>query len=147
MLAGLNPQNATPGNAVKAAILSTMFNLKLGSEPLDEQGYPRTDLVLSGGLTKTPELGQILADVFNAQVTLLDSAEEGTAWGAALMAKYRHAIIAGDTMTWAQFLDEQSGDKRQFSPNQENVGRYASVYERYKKLIDGHTTLDSAISA
>ena len=90
MLAGLTSENSTPGNVVKAALLSTMFNLKLGSEVLDRQGYPRTELVLSGGLTKTPELSQILADVFETPVTLLESAEEGTAWGAALLAKYRH---------------------------------------------------------
>ena len=41
-----------------------MFNLRLGCEVLDAQGFPRTELVLTGGLTRTPELAQILADVF-----------------------------------------------------------------------------------
>ena len=38
MIVGLNPENATPGNAVKAALLATMFNLRLGSEVLDQTG-------------------------------------------------------------------------------------------------------------
>jgi len=62
---------------------------------LDSQGFPRTELVLSGGLTQTPQLGQVLADVFNTTVSLLDSAEEGTAWGATLMAKYRSLVSDG----------------------------------------------------
>ncbi len=80
LLVGLNSENATPGNVCKAALLSTMFNLRLGSRVLDDQGFPRTELVLTGGLTKTPELAQMLADVFETPVTLLESAEEGTAW-------------------------------------------------------------------
>ena len=147
MLIGLNADNATPGNAVKAALLSTMFNMRLGSEALDEQGFPRTELVLSGGLTKTPELGQILADVFNTTVTLLDSAEEGTAWGAALMAKYRSLVIGGDSLTWAQFVDQQACSKTRFEPDAENVGQYEAVYQRYKRLVDVQSSLAEATSS
>ena len=32
---------------------------------LAAQGYPRTEIVLSGGLVKTPALGQLVADAFN----------------------------------------------------------------------------------
>lgn len=147
MLIGLNAENATPGNAVKAALLSTMFNMRLGSETLDSQGFPRTELVLSGGLTKTPELGQILADVFNTTVTLLDSAEEGTAWGAALMAKYRSLVINGDSSTWAQFVDSQACSKTRFEPEAENVGQYEAVYQRYKRLVDVQSSLAEATSS
>lgn len=145
MIVGLNADNATPGNAVKAALLSTMFNLRLGSEVLDAQGFPRTELVLSGGLTKTPELGKILADVFGATVTLLDSAEEGTAWGAALMAKFRHLKINGESGTWAEFLDQQAASKTRFEPTPEAVEKYEAVYQRYKKLIEVHQTIASAL--
>ena len=44
MLHGLNSQNATAANAVKAAMLATMFNLKLGVEILDKQGFPRSEM-------------------------------------------------------------------------------------------------------
>lgn len=146
LLIGLNPENATPGNAVKSALLSTMFNLRLGSEVLDSQGFPQTELVLSGGLTKTPQLGQILADVFAAPVSLLDSAEEGTAWGAALMAKFRRAKLDGQTGDWAEFLDQHSsGDQSRFEPNDEAVKKYESVYQRYKKLIGIYPAIDEAV--
>ena len=148
MVVGLNPDNATPGNVAKAALLSTMFNLRLGSEVLDAQGYPRTELILSGGLAKTPELGQILADVFDTPVTLLESAEEGTAWGAALMAKFRHATLAGTTDDWSSFLASQAGaGRRQFQPAPSTVQEYARVYERYKQLMKAQPALEESVTA
>ncbi len=142
LLIGLNPHNATPGNAVKATLLSTMFNLRLGSEVLDAQGFPRKELILSGGLTKSPQLGQILADVFNTPVSLLESAEEGTAWGAALLAKYRCATIAGSAGQWPDFLARHDvSAKTRFDPNSAAVGLYNAVYGRYKNLIARHSAL------
>ena len=92
---GLDGTNATPGNVAKAMLLATIFNLRVGSDLLDAQGFPRTEIVLSGGLTKTPALGQLLADAFNTPVSILDGATEGTAWGAALLAKHRADTLAG----------------------------------------------------
>lgn len=147
MIVGLNADNATPGNVVKAALLSTMFNLKLGSEDLDAQGYPRTELVLTGGLTKTPELAQVLADVFNAAVTLPESAEEGTAWGAALMAKFR-SIQSGKPSAneWSTFLASHRSEDRKVQPIASNVETYRRVYRRYKQLMGIQSQLDQSLS-
>ena len=146
MLLGLNSENATPGNVVKAALLATMFNLRLGCEILDGQGFPRTELVLSGGLTKTPELAQLLADVFANPVTLLESAEEGTAWGAALMAKYRNQVLQGAESPWPDFLSAQAtGSPQQYQPDTTSVAAYEGVYQKYKKLLGTQSMLDEAI--
>ena len=146
-LIGLNPANATPANMVKAALLASMFNLKIGSGILDEQGFPRTELVLTGGLTKTPELGQVLADVFQTPVTLLDSADEGTAWGAALMARYRFDSIEGATTCWDEFLSSQgTGDTTRFEPNSENANAYETVFAKYRKLLAAQPELNNAVS-
>jgi len=140
-LYGLNAANATAGNAAKAALLSVMFNLQLGSDVLSDQGYPRTELILSGGVTKTPELGQILADVFNAKVTLFDAAEEGTAWGAALMGAYRHSVLQSDGTdgheSWSDYLSRiDKGEANvQFYPDASRQEAYNEVYERYKQLV------------
>ena len=60
--------------------------------------------MLTGGLTKTPELAQILADVFQTPVTLLESAGEGTAWGAALLAKFRLEKLNDNPDDWSAFV-------------------------------------------
>lgn len=147
MIVGLNPDNAAAGNIAKAALLATMFNLKIGSTEMREQGFPFHEIVLSGGLTKSPALGQILADVFNLPVTILDSASEGSAWGAALLAKYRHETLQGTGNDWAQFLSQhQSGSPTKFIPQSPAVSQYESVYARYKELIAVHTAIDSAVN-
>ena len=146
-IVGLNADNATAGNVVKAALLSTMFNLRLGSEVLDAQGYPRTDLILTGGLTKTPELSQILADVFETPVTLPESAEEGTAWGAALMARFRYEKISGSTDDWATYLEKRStGGGRKFEPDTVASSQYQMLYQRYKKLMEAQPVLNQAVN-
>ena len=143
---GLNDTNATPGNAAKAMLLATIFNLKMGSDELDSQGFPRTEIVLSGGVTKTPALGQILADAFNTPVTILDGAAEGTAWGAALMAKYRRLSIAGRVTDWAGFLKSHaSGVPTRFTPRPAATAVYHAMEKRYRRLVALHGQLESAV--
>lgn len=146
MLVGLNPTNASPGNIVKAALLATMFNLRMGCEVLDAQGFPRTELVLAGGLAKTPETGQILADVFRTPVTLLDSADEGTAWGAAVLAKYLADQIDGDTRDWETWLqDRRTEPTHRFEPIEESAARLDQVYARYRGLVNLHSQFDDIL--
>jgi len=145
MVLGLNNETATPGNAVKAMLLATIFNLRLGSKQLDEQGYPRTEIILSGGLVKTPALGQLVADVFNTPVTIFEGGDEGTAWGAALMAKFRFESLAGRAAEWKQFLETQkTGTPTRFTPRVQSVETLNGVFERYQKLVHMHGQLGSA---
>jgi len=140
---GLNASNATPGNVAKAMLLATIFNLRIGSEELDRQGFPRSEIILSGGLTKTPQLGQILADAFNTPVTILDGAAEGTAWGAALMAKYRSLALAGQAPDWADFLAAHStGEPQRFTPRPAAVAALGRVFDRYRRLVVLHGQLE-----
>ena len=120
-----------------------MFNLRLGCEILDQQGFPRKELVLSGGLTKTPELAQVLADVFGAPVSLLASAEEGTAWGAALLAKYRHLCCEGGTETWSEFLQGcRTEQPVRMQPDEAASQQYSHALDRYRRLMNVHSQLD-----
>ena len=156
MIMGWNSDNVkNPGNAAKAALLATMFNLKRGSAVLDDQGYPRKELILTGGLVKTPGCGQILADVFNTPVTLLESADEGSCWGAAVMAKYRslyhregnESADGGFRDDWATFLESvQPKGRRRFEPNPEAVTIYEETYQRYTKLLELQPQLNQVMS-
>jgi hypothetical protein len=141
-LVGLGPANATPGNAVKAMLLATMFNLRMGSEELDAQGFPRTEIILSGGLTKTPALGQLLADALHAPVVILDGATEGTAWGAALAAKYRDQSLAGKAADWPAFLEaHESGAPVRFTPRPAAAAILDRAYARHRRLVGLHEAL------
>ena len=89
---GLNDSNATPGNVAKAMLLATIFNLKIGSDDIDSQGFSRTEIVLSGGVTKTSGVGQIRADAFNRPVSILDGAAEGTALGGGALGEVSRSL-------------------------------------------------------
>ena len=135
-LVGLDATNATPGNAAKAMLLATIFNLEMGSAVLDAQGYPRTEIVLSGGLVKTPALGQLVADAFATPVVILDGASEGSAWGAALLAAYRDRRRAGDTASWESFLASHAASPaHRFTPRAAAVATLARGYARHRRLV------------
>jgi len=148
MVIGLDEHNATPANVVKAMLLATVFNLREGCDVLAEQGFPRTEIVLSGGLTKTPRLGQVIADAFDTPVTILEDATEGCAWGAALLAAYRVATIGGERRDWASFLAAHAtGTPTRFSPRPEGVAELAATRARYRRLLAAQPSLDSAVTA
>ncbi|NBW85716.1 MAG: hypothetical protein EBR23_02525 [Planctomycetia bacterium] len=146
LVVGLNDRNAAPGNVAKAMLLATVFNLRQGSEPLDAQGFPRCEIVLSGGITKTPELGQVVADAFNTPVVILAGAAEGTAWGAALVAKYRDRCRTGATQSWQEFLAGHAGGAPlRFAPRAAAVAVLQRGYERHRRLVALHTALEQAL--
>jgi sugar (pentulose or hexulose) kinase len=148
LVIGLNEKSATPGNVAKAMLLATIFNLRMGSEGLDDQGFPRTQIVLSGGITKTPELAQLVADAFHVPVVVLAGAVEGTAWGAALMAKFRDEKLAGKGGEWQSFLAGHATDSaRRFSPRSAAAATFDRMYARHKKLVALHGQLDAAVVA
>ena len=148
LVIGLNDSNATPGNLAKAMLLATIWNLRMGSAQLDAQGFPRHEIVLSGGITRTPQLGQLVADAFNTPVVILAAATEGTAWGAALLAKFRAARLGGDESTWETFLaGHAAAAPRRFSPRAHAVAELERGYARHRRLMAVHGPLAAAVGA
>ena len=146
LIVGLNEKSATPGNVAKAMLLATIYDLRMGSDLLDAQGFPRTEIVLSGGVTRTPAVGQILADAFNTPVTILDGAAEGTAYGAALLAKYRRLAIAGRAPDWATFLaGHAQGSPTRFTPRPAATAAYGRMYDRHRRLVALHEPIETAL--
>jgi sugar (pentulose or hexulose) kinase len=146
-LVGLAGGNATPGNAAKAMLLATMFNLRMGSDELDDQGFSRTEIVLSGGLAKTPALGQLLADAFRTPVAISAAAVEGTAWGAALLAAWRHAVVTGAGGSWQAFVEglaRRAAEPVRFTPRPAAMAVLDRGYERHRRLVALHAALAAA---
>ncbi len=135
---GFDPVNGLPGHVIKAALMASIFNLKMGVDVLDRQSLPRTRMVLTGGLTRTPELAQILADVFATPVEVPPGSDEGTAVGSACLAKYRlNRMQCAGAVTWTEFLaDQRKTEGIVFQPCPENTIEYLQVYDRYRQLVD-----------
>ena len=136
----------TPAQVILSALLSTMWNLKAGVQVLvDQQVVELKQIVLSGGLVKTPGLGQVVANVFDCPVRLLAAADEGSSWGAAVMADYGYECLELSSSTseqpqqrsWSAFLkdlEEHRPTPIQFTPQPDVVQVYQRVYAKYEKL-------------
>ncbi len=145
-LVGLSDTSATPGSAAKAMLLATIFDLRMGSDVLDAQGYPRTEIVLTGGLTKTPALGQLVADAFCTPVVILDGAAEGSAFGAALLAAYRDRCRDGGTTTWEAFVAANvMPAAHRFTPRADAAATLDRSYARHRRLVALHGELGTAV--
>ena len=75
---------------MRSLVYSCMATLKIGNDILTQQEQVQLDRIYAhGGLFKNPLLTQpVLAAILNADVTLMQSAGEGGAWGIALLAAY-----------------------------------------------------------
>jgi len=145
-IVGFREGNATPGNAAKAMLLATIFNLEMGSDVLTAQGFPRDEIVLSGGLVKTPALGQLVADVFRTPVVILDCASEGSGWGAALMAAFRDRQLTGRTGTWEAFLAGHAPPAaHRFTPRAASAAIFDRAAARHRRLAALHGAIEAAL--
>jgi sugar (pentulose or hexulose) kinase len=90
LFARLPDSNFNLANFMRALLFSSMGTSKYGIDILVEKEKTRIDSLLGhGGLFKTKGVGQrFMAAVFNAPVSVMDSAGEGGAWGIALLAAF-----------------------------------------------------------
>lgn len=168
LVIGYNNQNNRPCHVIKAALTSVMFNLYLGVSQLEpESSNPPTSsstspeedrphIVLTGGLTKTPQTGQMLADIFDRPVRLLHGADEGCAWGAAVLARYtflcehRQRCLTGDELEpdgWPAYLAETHGRlQHEFLPQGETVATYREMLHKYRQLLHMQPDLDRVMN-
>ena len=172
MIVGFNSTgNHKAGNVIKAAMISVMFNLYLGTQQVEQAEAAATtideatrdakglkkEIILTGGLTKTPETGQILANIFDRPVRLLEAADEGGAWGSALLAKYsddcqkrqneRQSSEPPHPNDWLAFLSTiEAKEQQAFFPQPEKVEVYRSVLEKYTKLLKLQPQLDRVMN-
>ncbi len=87
-------------NFMRVQILSTLATLRIGMDILfEKEDLKLTRLCGHGGLFKTPEVGQkLLAGALHTPVTVLSTAGEGGAWGAALLAAFALRKETGETL-------------------------------------------------
>ncbi|MCL2361881.1 MAG: FGGY-family carbohydrate kinase [Defluviitaleaceae bacterium] len=80
----------TVANFMRTLLLSSMATLKLGMDILSEnEGVTITQLMGHGGLFTTKGVAQkLMAGALSIPVTVMETANEGGAWGIALLAAY-----------------------------------------------------------
>ena len=132
------PENPmTLANFMRASIYAAVATLSIGMSILTEQERVKLDVLLGhGGFFKTPEVGQkVMASALNVPIAVRDSAAEGGAWGAALLAAYA-AEAGGGTLE--QFLDSvfERSSTDTVEPDAKDIEGFKRFMDRYMSGIE-----------
>lgn len=121
-------------NFMRTHLYSSLGALKMGMDILFTEDVKLDVLLGHGGLFKTRGVGQcILASAVNVPVSVMETAGEGGAWGAALLASYllwkEEGETLADYLAYKVFAGKQ-GDV--INPDPEDVKGFAKFMELYK---------------
>ena len=133
-------------NLARSLVYSCVAALKAGMDILTEQEHVKLERIYAhGGFFKTPVPSQnFLAAALGADVTLMQTAGEGGAWGIALLAAYMANKNVGEsleTYLGGRVFAVMNGST--VSPKQEDIDGL-NIY--MKKYISGLSTERASVS-
>jgi sugar (pentulose or hexulose) kinase len=122
-------------NFMRSLVYSCYATLKLGMDILTEEEQVRLERIYAhGGLFKNPVPSQrILAAALGADITLMESAGEGGAWGIALLASYTARDNKAQTLQ--EFLNTdvfKGGSGNTVSPDKADAEGMQAYMKLYK---------------
>lgn len=132
----------TAANFFRAVLYSALVTLKIGNGFLQKEGVACDVLYAHGGLFKTPLVGQrYLAAALDTTVVCMDSAGEGGPYGMALLAAYRAARAAGETLE--AFLSRvfAAAPQTAYTPTAEETEGFERYTERFLRLLAAEKAL------
>lgn len=133
--AGFHSGNFTRGHMARAAMEGVALGLNYGLNRLKDLGIRPKQIRLTGGGSKNPVWRQILADVFDAEVVGLSTAE-GAAMGAAIQAKWSFMLHQGERIRVQQITDAlvKVDPSTRCQPRKVEVKRYRQLQEIHNQL-------------
>lgn len=130
------------GDLLRAVIEGIAFNHRLHVDALRD-GFPITQALLTGGISRSPAFAQVFADVLGLPVQVTDT-EEPAAWGAALCAGAAVGLYAGPTddprdlaaltRTFAPDPSRQAALQTRYDLHAEISARLAPLWPRLEAL-------------
>jgi len=132
---GLTAKNFTQAHLARATMEGVTLGLNYGLNRLRDLGIRPKQIRITGGGSKNPLWRQMLADIFDAEVVCLQTAE-GAAFGAALQARWSHGLYRGEKTKISQITDRLVKiDKTTLTkPNRENSKFYRTLQIRFSEL-------------
>ncbi|MDQ0363189.1 xylulokinase [Breznakia pachnodae] len=124
--------NLSLSNFMKVQLYSTICVLKLGMDLLQEEGIKIDYVLAHGGLFKTRGVvDKIVSSALNVPVSLMETANEGGAWGMAILASY-----IGSSQSLESYLNNivfSKVTKRTINPDLLMMKSYNEYAKRYTK--------------
>ena len=139
--------NMSLANFMQAQIYSSMATLALGMEILmKEENVCIEQIMAHGGLFKVKGIAQqILANALQTRVCVTETADEGGAWGMALLAAY---MIDGDDDSLGKWLSKKVFAEMQridVKPDENGIAGFKKYLSRYKVAIDAEKKLEGVV--
>ncbi|WP_460305489.1 ribulokinase [Actinocorallia aurea] len=121
-----------PEDVYRALLEATAFGTRTIIDAFETAGVPVTELVVAGGLLRSPFLMQLYADVTRRDLSTLDSAQ-GPALGSAI-----HAAVAAGAHPDLRAASSAMGKIRRkaYVPDPARADAYDSLYALYTELHD-----------
>ena len=136
--------NFTFSNFARSLLYSSVATLRLGYNILKEENVQTDKLCGHGGLFKTQNVGALfLASALRCDVTVMESAGEGGAYGIALLAGY---LGAGTSL--ADYLNKNVfSSVRQYTkkPDAAIANGFDAYLKRFKKIIKTEKFLEGIL--
>ena len=131
---GLDSRNTTHPNLIRSAVEGATYALRFGFDEMKALGLSAGEIVLTGGGSNSATWRQVVADVFDAPVTILKN-NEGAAFGAALQAL---SMLEGDDCDLAALTREHlaKDEARCCEPRPSAVSFYNETYGEYQRAVD-----------
>jgi xylulokinase len=127
-LVGITAQH-TRAHIIRAILEGVAFSLRDSLTLFQEIGVPIESIRLGGGGARSPLWQQIQADVYGMPVELIE-AEEGAAYGAALLA----GVAVGHWPTVDAACETSVRVARRVEPNAKVAAQMNQQYAEYRKL-------------
>jgi sugar (pentulose or hexulose) kinase len=126
--------NLSFANLARAILFASLGTLRIGVDILEEENVHLDRLLGHGGLYRTGDTGQrFTAAALHAPVSVMTTASEGGAWGAALLAAY---LKEAGHMPLEQFLEEKvfaGMDSITLQPDLRDVQGFARFMDRFRR--------------
>lgn len=135
---GLNSGNFTKAHMARAAMEGVALGLNYGLNRLKDLGIRPKQIRVTGGGSKNPVWRQILADVFDAEVVDLATAESA-ALGAALQAKWTYMLQRGERVRIQQITDAlvKVDSSTRCQPKKAAARQYRALQEVHPPALAG----------
>ncbi len=122
----------TLANVMRAQLYGVFASLALGMRVLDEEGVAIDRMMAHGGVFRTAGVAQrVLAAALDAPVSVAETASEGGAWGAAVLAAFALSP-ARDLASFLQTRVFAGAALSSVAPDRGDVAGFAAYLERYR---------------
>lgn len=126
-------------NLARAILFSSLATLRLGMDILKDEDVGLDRLLGHGGLYRTGQTGQrFTAAALSVPVSVMETADEGGAYGIALLAAYqKHRRENGGTLS--EFLERRvfsGAEVKTLSPKAEDAAGFSRYLSRFRKGLE-----------